>query len=121
MSNPNETKRRRVAFTIGTSLDGNGRPVQTSDGLLAIAKLLVKLTGGYTRTSGFGGWVNGAGDLVEEPVVVFSTFFEHQDAAYIRDLTNRLIKEVKWISLDQCGQQCILVEVTGLSIGSGIV
>lgn len=105
-----------IRFVIGVGQTKDG--VEINEGfritiISVIRKELAKLFGGYTETTGFGGWYDESRDiLVEEPNVIFDVaiivrpgygFYDEQieKAQTIVDLAKALLQ-----------QDCVLVQFT---------
>lgn len=77
--------------------------------VVAYGKAIANIAGGFTATQATGGWVDGTGALVVEPVTVFDC--HHADEAYHdytawRDLAKRICAELR--------QDCVYLEVDGV-------
>lgn len=64
-------KEARIILPLeGNSTDGNRPPAGAAVHRLVRTRL-AKRFGGYTRTTGFGGWVDSEGQIVEENVAIY--------------------------------------------------
>lgn len=105
-----------IRFVIGTGQTKDGTEINAGFRNIIIPEIrkeLAKLFGGYTETTGFGGWYDEArGVLVEEPNVIFDVaiilrpgygFYEKhtENAQAIVDLAKRILQ-----------QDCVLVQFT---------
>ncbi|MGY6517479.1 MAG: hypothetical protein ACXIUZ_02075 [Lysobacteraceae bacterium] len=58
---------KTLTITAGIEQDANGRPVRdVAAKVREVRRLLAVTFGGYTETATAGGWVNDAGELIEE-------------------------------------------------------
>ena len=53
--------------------------------LVAYGKAIAEIAGGFTATQGTGGWIDGQGALIVEPVVVFDCSFRGWDETLMDD------------------------------------
>lgn len=67
----------RVSFYIGIEKDRNGNQIEAqarSNALTKLRHLAASTFGGYTMFHGAGGWINPAGELIEEGSIRLDTF-----------------------------------------------
>ena len=101
-----------VKFTIGVGKDKDGSSI-TEIAAPAIAMVCIAIAdafGGYTKTKGFGGWVDSNKKLVEEPVVIIEAAvtngLRYETTGDIRQEAQRIVDLAK----DLLKQECILVQ-----------
>ena len=81
-------KEARIILPLeGNSADGTRSPAGATVHKLLRTRL-AKRFGGYTRTTGFGGWVDGEGQIVEEDVAIYDVAINPtaKDNADLRDI-----------------------------------
>ena len=78
---------RIILPLVGKSADGV-RPPSAAAVHRLLRTRLAKRFGGYTRTTGYGGWVDGEGQIVEENVAVYDVAINPtaEDNADLRDI-----------------------------------
>ena len=67
---------KRLSITVGLGFDTNGQLITPQSRMLALTNVRVymaRMFGGYTETQGYGGWINDAGELIEEESVTFTS------------------------------------------------
>lgn len=67
----------RFICMIGIERDGHGarlKPELRAAAMLELRRLAARTFGGYTLTTAAGGWINGAGNLIEESAVRLEIF-----------------------------------------------
>ena len=78
-------------FTVGYGERGDGRLIDVSEAVRRIERIkyhAAQQFGGYTLTRGRGGWVNGHGRLVTEPVATFAIATD-DPIGHVRDFAHR--------------------------------
>lgn len=109
---------------VGQDKDGNklsgpdgGPPEHNSDADIAITAILAVVAqrfGGFTKTHGFGGWLND-GILVAEPCVIIEA--SCTDQGMTDGDIHLAARYIASVARDALNQQCVLVEfVSGKSI-----
>lgn len=71
------------------------------DALDHVCNVMARVYGGYTCYDGTGGWVDGDGEVVEEPVTVIETITSDERAPDLRDDVEQLAVDVK-VATDEC-------------------
>lgn len=104
---------KRITFTIGTEKRWNGKSIFRDaaetwkrQACLSVAKVY----GGYTATEAKGGWVNGAGELVEETTLVITAV---NPAGLPDDTAVTLAEHLR----DLFGQEAVLLTIEELREG----
>jgi hypothetical protein len=83
---------------------------RTVSPIVAYGKAIADIAGGFTATTATGGWIDGSGALIVEPVTVFDcisdplTIQDHINA--FRGLAQRIARELK--------QDCVYLEIDGI-------
>lgn len=101
-----------VKFTIGVGKDKNGEGIAgiAASAIAMICLAVADAFGGYTKTKGFGGWVDSNKNLVEEPVVIIEAAvtngLRYETTGDIRQEAQRIVDLAK----DLLKQECILVQ-----------
>ena len=75
-----------------------------AESLAAAKAMFAKLFGGYTVVKGEGGWFNEAGDLVEEPVYLVTSYTDKHIALY-----GRAVGELASMIARALAQECVAV------------
>lgn len=97
----------KMTITAGTEFDRNGRRIADTDRKLrAIRQHIAARFGGFTEAQTFGGWINGAGELVMESGRQWTILTDDQHATRIaaRQL-GELVAQV-------LNQEAVVAEVT---------
>lgn len=78
--------------------------------IIAYGPTMAEIAGGFTATRGFGGWIDGQGCLLTEPVTVFDLFISDKiDRFWAKDKLTALAQKVA----RDLGQECVYLEIDG--------
>jgi hypothetical protein len=73
-------------ITVGLGTDKDRQPLErVKDKLALVQPYLARVYGGFTAYRTTGGWVNGDGEYIEEPGIVFEIACALADSAKIRE------------------------------------
>ena len=100
---------RKVSITIPGTDHGVVRSRDDLDDWVSVEDALRVFSqwfGGATAIAAKGGWVDGQGDLVQEPVVLVYSFCDDASLAFHRDDVEAYAKHLA----HDLGQECVAVE-----------
>lgn len=85
-------------------------PNARSQQLIDIRRLWIKMFGASTEVASWGSWTNDAGDIISEPVVVLSSFYNPLEVT--KDSVVAFVQQVADILL-RAGETTVLAYVEG--------
>lgn len=85
-------------------------PNARSQQLIDIRRLWIKMFGASTEVASWGSWTNAAGDIISEPVVVLSSFYNPLEITKV-DVVDFIARQAA--TLLEAGETTVLAYVEG--------